>query len=118
MELELKGALADAEILGELNLTDFFRRAEKLVETDLLPPLQFVQGAAAQAKVFEMIKKRSGDDDAGASSAKKRVVPTSALFALDALSSAAVGTDDADFLLETDDAHDNATAVAASDAAR
>ena len=77
-----------------------------------------MQGAAAQAKVFEMIKKRPGDDDAGASSAKKRVVPTPALFALDALSSAAVGTDDADFLLETDDAHDNATAVAASDAAR
>jgi hypothetical protein len=64
MELELKGALADEEILGDFRFTDFFRRSEQLNSLDLLPPLQFVIHQSDRDKIVAMIQKVAGTDGA------------------------------------------------------
>jgi hypothetical protein len=69
MELELKGALADEEILGDFRFTDFFRRSEQLTSLDLLPPLQFVIHQSDRDKIVAMIQKVADDDATAAAAA-------------------------------------------------
>ena len=85
-----------------LNFTDFFRRAEKMRECDLLPPLQFVTELSDHDMIVAKIK--SDRDKIASHDGKAKAAGTT-------------GTDDGDYLLETRDTNDDATAAASVAAA-